>query len=334
MRAKYIDIAKGFAILCIVLLHFENGVFPSYVNVFIGSFMISTFYVVSGWIDFQRPTCLTYKERLRKRWQQLGKPYLWWSALILLFDCVLWIAGYYDTYFMGREIYKTITLRGIGTLWFLPALFGGEIIWLFIRKKRSMMLFLLMLLATYVYQSVYDRLSGGHTDSLSRIIDAPFRTVSNMLSAWIGIAAGYGFHWFFAKHSHLIKNCFRQFYMGAALCVIAYFAANYCPIAMLWDVLAPLLGPLGILFICMSVQTSRWINYFDYWGGHSLALMVTHYSFLLVVCEMVNKSILHHDIFSGVPTLFFFAITMILEYCIVEWVHRKAPCLIGKQYRE
>lgn len=47
-RERYIDIVKGLAILCIVLLHYENGLFPTKVNVFVGSFMITTFYVTAA----------------------------------------------------------------------------------------------------------------------------------------------------------------------------------------------------------------------------------------------------------------------------------------------
>lgn len=42
---------KGLSILCIVLLHYGLGAFPNQINVFIGSFMITAFYVTSGWVD-------------------------------------------------------------------------------------------------------------------------------------------------------------------------------------------------------------------------------------------------------------------------------------------
>ena len=38
------------------------------------------------------------------------------------------IFGHYDSRIVLRDIYKTFTLRGIGTLWFLPAIYGGEIL--------------------------------------------------------------------------------------------------------------------------------------------------------------------------------------------------------------
>lgn len=46
-RLRYLDISKGIAIICIVLLHYDNGVIPLRANVFIGSFMISLFYVTA-----------------------------------------------------------------------------------------------------------------------------------------------------------------------------------------------------------------------------------------------------------------------------------------------
>lgn len=48
MRERYIDIVKGLSILCITLLHYVHNVFPNEVNVFVGSFMITSFYVTSG----------------------------------------------------------------------------------------------------------------------------------------------------------------------------------------------------------------------------------------------------------------------------------------------
>lgn len=136
IRERYIDIVKGISILCIVLLHYEKKIFPSEVEIFIGSFMISSFYVTSGWVSAMRSRKLTFRELLKKRWRQLGVPYLWWTIIILCFDMILFVVGYYNILFIGQEFYKSITFRGIGTLWFLPALFGGEIIWFFLRRKK------------------------------------------------------------------------------------------------------------------------------------------------------------------------------------------------------
>ena len=84
-RLNYIDATKGVAILCIAFLHFEKGVIPFWLNEWIGMFMITAFYVTSGWIIGISNKRMKPDELLKKRIKQLGIPYLWFSLLIILF---------------------------------------------------------------------------------------------------------------------------------------------------------------------------------------------------------------------------------------------------------
>ena len=45
-----IDWMKGLCIICITMLHIENGLLPIWANYFISIFMITGFYVTNGWI--------------------------------------------------------------------------------------------------------------------------------------------------------------------------------------------------------------------------------------------------------------------------------------------
>lgn len=65
MRERYIDIVKGLSILCITLLHYVHNVFPNEVNVFVGSFMITSFYVTSGWVSAMHPSQRSLKEFIK-----------------------------------------------------------------------------------------------------------------------------------------------------------------------------------------------------------------------------------------------------------------------------
>lgn len=136
-RLQYIDTAKGLAIVSIVLLHFEEGIFTPQLNLFISAYMITMFYITAGWVDAMNENQRPFKEYLKHRWNQLMIPYIWWTGIILAIDSILWAFQYYDCYFMARELYKSITLRGIGTLWFLPALFGGSLLWHFTKQKNK-----------------------------------------------------------------------------------------------------------------------------------------------------------------------------------------------------
>lgn len=328
-RERYIDIVKGLSILSITFLHYEQGVLPQSVNVFIGSFMITAFYVTSGWVSAMNTTQLALKDLIKKRWKQLGVPYLWWTAIILLFDFILLGFGYYDTYFIEREIYKTITLRGIGTLWFLPALFGGELIWHGL-KKRPLGLILLALAFTLCYQYVYGHISGGRTETLYRIIDAPFRTLCNMLNAWVGIAFGYGTYRIFSQAMRTTSKL-RLALLGVTFCVFAFVTANYLPhwLSPFWGWLAPLWGPLGWLFLAKSVQHWKILNFFNYWGVHSLNLMVTHYSIILVLFTLVVENGLHQS-FTGWRTILCFVLSMPIQYGLVHLLSRYASFTLGK----
>lgn len=326
-RERYIDIAKGFSILCIVMLHYENGLFPHPVNQFIGSFMITLFYVTAGWIQAMQTKERTFGSLLRKRWKQLGIPYLWWSVIILAWDLILVLLGFYDMRFVGQETYKAVILRGIGTLWFLPALFGGEIVWFWLaRQKRRV--WLLVLLLTLLYQSIYHDFFDNHTETVYRIIDAPFRVISNILNAWIGIAFGY---LSYKKLKGFVNDSGYVFLAGLAFCLAAYATANYLPayLSFLWPLFAPLLGPLGVLFIARSIQESRCMSFFDYWGTHSLNVMVTHYSITMVAFQIIVEYVFNLG-FKGWITMLCFLLSLPLQWGMVKIVDRYAKCTVGK----
>ena len=176
-RFDYIDATKGVAILCITFLHFEQGVIPAWLNTWIGMFMISAFYVTSGWVIGINDKPITARELFKKRIRQLGVPYLWFSLLIILFDA-LWVAlGLMESDILLRDIYKTIVLRGIGTLWFLPVLLIGEYIFTLIRNSKRKWMWAVIGLATtlfvnHIYNSImiqFLELFGKHLHHLFHI---------------------------------------------------------------------------------------------------------------------------------------------------------------------
>lgn len=328
-REKYVDIVKGLSILCITFLHYEQGVLPQSVNVFIGSFMITAFYVTSGWISAMYPTQRTLKELIKKRYKQLGLPYLWWTAIILLFDFILLGFGYYDFRHIGTEIYKTLTLRGIGTLWFLPALFVGEIIWHWLRFTRKVWVILLALVLSLGYQYLYGQFFCGKTGIVYQIIDTPFRTVCNMLSAWISIA--FGFYTYMLLQKVLNSVNLKLAIYGILICIFAFVTANYLPsfLRPLWNLFAPLWGPIGWLLLAKSIQKWRVMDFFSFWGLNSLNLMVTHYSITLVLFTIVVENVLKQPFF-GWMTIICFILSIPIQYLLVLFINKYAKFTLGK----
>lgn len=330
MRERYIDILKGFSIICITLLHYTHNVFPKYIDIYIGSFMITTFYIVSGWVSARYNNKKNIKELIKKRWRQLGIPYLWWTTIILLFDIILFLFGHYNAQYIGIEIYKTLTLRGIGTLWFLPALFGGEIIWLWLKNKNNFYYILFALIIAFLYKYYYNMIFIGKIDIIYRIIDAPFRTINNIMESLIGII--FGFYSYFLLKNILFKNPnIKLFLIGIFISVLAFITANYLPkqLSIFWFFFAPMLGPLGLIFLFKSIQSYKILDFFNFWGHNSLNLMVTHYSITLVLFNILVEKGLGKP-FDGFVTLLCFFLSMPIQYLLVKLIDKYAKFTLGK----
>lgn len=333
-RLDYIDILKGLSILCITFLHFEAGVIPLWLNIWIGMFMISAFYFTSGWVMGLKEDMITVKELVHKRLRSLGIPYLWFSGLILLFDLGLLLFGYYDWMFIGREVYKTIVLRGIGTLWFLPSLFFGEIIFVWLRNKKSWLLVFGMLLFTFVYLYLYGRWMGEYRNlsSLNQIIDAPFYTIRNMMMAWPVVAIGY-----LVAKDYKAKLSYWHSWKVLLLSVVIiglsiYFSSfSHLNLGVISYFVPSVLGPLGLLLLASVVERRRIMQFFIFWGRNSLALMLTHESFLHELSKIFDKYVLGFDILWGERTLVYFVVTILLSYPIVWFFNNRARFMLGRK---
>ncbi len=330
-RERYLDIAKGCGILSIVLLHFLPFECIGSPRTYMGLYMITIFYVIAGWIDAMRSTSVSTKDLIKKRWKQLGVPYVAWTIIILLFDCVLCLFGHLDSIIIVREIYKAVVLRGIGTLWFLPALFGGELLWNVVKKQKNIWLVIRLIGVTLFYNEFYYYMFGSKTDTLSRIIEAPFHTINNILNAFLFIAGGYLLCILYKRYENTC-NHFIWGVLGAVICLFMYWWTYYVHIPIIGAKMVSLFVPFGIILISKLIQESRHLNYLNFWGIHSLGLMVTHYSLLLPVCVIIQNYIYHTDALRlhGWTSALYLLPVMILEYYLVLFVEKKYPKLLGK----
>lgn len=334
-RYDYIDATKGVAILCITFLHFEQGVIPGWLNTWIGLFMISAFYVTSGWVTGINDKPITAKQLFKKRIRQLGVPYLWFSLLIILFDA-LWVAlGLMESDILLRDIYKTIVLRGIGTLWFLPVLLIGEYIFTLIKNSKRKWIWAtiamaITLSANYAYNNIW--LPKSNISELNKILDAPIQPIVRGLYAWPIIAIGYllGKRWgksiLKVNKAKLLSIAVLLFAISIILVIRPSFNIYYIN-SLLSNTLPP------IAFMCLFAVFSNNIieKIFIYWGVNSLILMCTHFSITQVILTTFDKHILHHPIFEGQRTIVYFVICVLLTYPLVWLFNGKLKFMLGRK---
>lgn len=334
-RAFYIDAVKGVAILCITFLHFENSVIPRWLNVWIGLFMITTFYFTSGWISGITNRETSVKELFKRRIKQLGVPYLWFSALIILFDIIWVLFGFIERDTLLRDIYKTLTLCGIGTLWFLPVLVIGEIIFCYIKNSKRKWLhavlgMLVVFLISHLYYSVWSPIK--ELSTLNKLIDSPLQPWVRGIQAWPVIATGY----LVAKYIWpVISKWNKWITMLVAVVTISFsislIVAPVFNIYYLNYILSNTLPAVGFILLFYIIGNKNYISrFFTYWGVNSLILMCTHYSIIEEIFKTIDKKIVHSG-FTGPVTIIYFILTIIISYPVVTLFNGKLKFMTGKR---
>ena len=319
-RDSSIDILKGISILSIMLLHFEQGLFPGRLNSWLGNFMITAFYFTSGWVQSYKPD-FSFKELAKKRWLTLGIPYIYYSGLLIVVSIVFWGMGHYDSRIVLRDIYKTITFRGIGTLWFLPALFGGELLaWKFRHIglcKRTFLIF-----TTLIVISIYSYWNRkyAHLDDMWRVLDSPFRVLRDTMGAWYVIVIGYYLgksYQFELAEMSLVKKIFLAFVVLILYTLIIF---EYLGISVY---LVSTIGAFGMFLFSQCIKGLVSFKWLEWFGRNSLIIMATHYSIIQEICVYINRRYLTgSEQLEGWSSLAFFIISLLIEVLLIVCISK------------
>ncbi len=331
-RQNYVDILKGISIITLIFLHFENGINYNY-NYFIIRSPI--FYFVIGWLWGLSNKERNISDHLRHRKKTLIYPYLWFSLIIIIFDLLLVIVGLREPSLVYRDTFKFLCLRGIGTLWFLPALLGGEI--LFIYSKKNILRLISILCCSYIcillYLNNIENLPFNET--LNNIIAAPIRFIKDVFTAFMYIFISY----YASKKlgANILKSSkISKLAFGTLMLAFLFFTQNilYIHIPKYFfalNFITNCIGYIGLVCIVTLFENSFLLRPITYCGRNSLILMATHFSIILELFYIFDNKIMGYQDFLGYRTIIYFIITMMLEYLIIQYINTKAKFLIGKK---
>ncbi len=176
-RKKYLDIAKCLAILAIIDVHIQSGAVLSIGN----TFHVATFLLLPGLL-YQRTSKLAIPIAtfVKKKAKSLLWPYLTLSIINVLFVLMLClIRGGFEVF--PKVLISSITLKGFGTLWFLPILFLGEIfthiVFVQLQGKKSLLFGLLTTILILIGVSQHTFLDGD-------FLDISFATLNYSILRW------------------------------------------------------------------------------------------------------------------------------------------------------
>lgn len=337
-RVNCIDAFKGVCIIFVVLAHVDLGIRSDSFIRWYHSFCVAGFFITAGWLYSRHPVNHDVKALIRNRFVHLGVPYICFSVILLLVTS-LWVAiGYYEPLKLLKELYKTVCLRGIGTLWFLVALFFGEIVFVWIVRFKDIYQLLAVILFFAVSKTLVWNI-GIFVRSYNldhTAIQSALMPLQRICEAWPVIYTGYwcgkGFHKFISPD----KGYKQRLFMFAVGCVILAFSVKLANtnIQLLWssayDTIWSAVPSIGFILIFHAIEGSRPAAFFSYWGRNSLVLMCTHFTFTLEICHIFDKMVLGYDFCGGIRPYIYF-VTIILVTCpMVRFFNSKAPWMIGK----
>jgi acyltransferase len=335
-RLNYIDYAKGIAIVLVVFGHILADDSP--VKTWIYSFHMPLFFIVTGMLLAYKPK---WSERrlvnnIRIKAVQLIYPYLTFSAL-----AILWVVVYQLAFQTGsfrnvsRIIIDTLVLDGYRTLWFLPALFIAEILYMTLSRLKAKNVVLALLVMYCLATGYWVRVGLPISETvLDNVVFKAFnifnRAMIGTLLIWLGALI---FPMIESQAASLKKT-------SLAIISILVFAANILVsqtnhlVDLHYSVLnnpflyyiCAIAGSISLLLILKIVLVQNTV--LEYFGKNSLIVMATHFTLPVIFVAQKIYGITHLSLGYTIDNVIILVLIMVFEVAIIELINRFTPWLI------
>lgn len=284
-REKYLDIIKGIAILMVVNVHM-----PDNLSLFKGiTFHLTAFFFVAGiLIKKKQEENLPFTQIIKKKLKSIAWPYFTLSIIYIIITAIM------KRQISIQQIYVTFSLLGLGTLWFFPALFLGEITFIGILKLTKkwinviMPVFLVIILLTSSFLTTKGIIGKPCLNKEDMPIGIFYNLVIVIMEGLIAtgyIGVGYLIQTIIDKTNCLKFNKIWYFIIGTILLIISYFISfkmvgnmHYAEIyTPLYYLIGTLCGTIAIFNISYSIENIEIVNKTLGWLGiNSIIIMTTH----------------------------------------------------------
>lgn len=337
-RNAGIDFIKGICILLVVLDHamplLSTTNFPKIVGSIFGAVFLKGFFCVSGYL-YSSSISGTEKGSLavqiKKKFIDLFFPYVIFSSLAIVWQGILAvglrcqeISGNYTGWsIVWRNLYCMLSGVGIGTLWFLPVLFVTYTLLAVtvhltkaLGRKQNIVIVVLIFLVELLSVIVSKKhLTGG--GMLNTVISSYQKMIYRILYGFAYSLIGYLFHVFY----QIYGKKYKVHMVGAVICVPLSIVAWNMEMIFVFEFSVNVLfffGSLLLFDINQGLEKKPVIRQILYCGKNSLAIMISHYIFLLPLEKMLLKQLSNYQNCSAnVQDWIFFVVNLITSLMIV-----------------
>ena len=218
------------------------------------------------------------------------------------------------------DIFNTLTLFGVGPLWFLPALFIAECIFMFAKIKTNKTIYAILfqgcISVCFILPLIF--CSGNYNTALGRFTLAMVR----MIVALFFINIGYYLY-------NIIKNVNLKMYQLIILSIVSVVFSIINGRVDLWGlqfnniflyVFNSIIGSLAIIFMMKKINRSKVL---DFLGKNTLIIMATH--------QLIIKFILASSLGIKLNKFIILCLVLAIEYPIIKIINRYLPFMLGKK---
>lgn len=315
-RLTYLDVAKGIGILLVVIGHvyaFNKQIVDRFFVIWLYSFHMPLFFIISGML-------MAYKDErdiwkfTKKRIRGILVPYVFFSILSII---VFAIVNDFNRGLFIQTVKATVCGVGIDTLWFLPALFFGEVIF-FALKNLLKNKYVILIISAVIY-------------TLGNFMMKDYGIVCLFLGR-ICIAVGFIMIGNYALD--LEKKVNASWYGLIILAVVSVILSKINGFVDLNNLVFNnhvlyLINSLIGTYLVLEISKLIDVDEITYWGKNTLIVMATHLNIIYIV---FNK-ILGIYSFGYVTGMIVFILLLGAERIIIYVVNRYMPFLMGRKQK-
>ena len=367
-RLDYLDMAKGLGMILVLIGHLQGDsifTFSPYIQplcVYIFSFHMPMFFIISGiLLAIKNDEIKPFLDVARARFKGIMIPYYWFSFFYLLVVVVALIKSEVAPFTLFLNIWYVLSGYGMNVLWFLPALYLGELLFISLRRRiREDIPFITIVVlsnAVVYLASYFLGIADYNTPFAIRLHEFIIVILRPILVCGF-ISIGYYIHKLLKKGTRLgdffnkpqlnekgiIDTKYRLAYITLALMLFgicfAFFRINngidFRSLAfrnIFFFFVCALSGSFGMICLCKGLPR---IGLFCYWGIGSLIFMVTHNSQTVLTWALKSAMYINQFLTRARGYICYAVVIVIItaySTLMIYIIRRFFPFMIGKPFK-
>lgn len=319
-RIQWIDLAKGFCIMLVVLQHASELTLVDYpLSVQAFGFRMPLYFILSGLFFKQYEGFFGF---LKRKTNKLLIPFLFFFFTTSVIP--YWVLLYPDELqhmpYAFKYFYNLERVMFNGPIWFLFCLFEVNMLFYFVQWLAGKISEKYKTAIVLILSCVI-----GFTGLTLGVLEI---NIHFYLDTMLSVLPFFAFGWWLFRHSNILKspvNYKRDILIVVVCALILYFFA----VPVKWLVNRVTLEGLGVVYLCgiagtmMVLLIAKMLGHLpliSYWGRYSIIILCIH-SLLVILLDWL----LGRYLSGGILLLAVFVLTMLLCHLLLPLVKRFLP---------